>query len=79
MSPSRSPSSLRSLRSDYALLSPAERRLWRSPTMWFSAAAVLAAPLLYAVISLGSALDPYGRLDGLPVALVNLDRGATSR
>ncbi|PNY81881.1 YhgE/Pip domain-containing protein [Deinococcus koreensis] len=71
--------SLRSLQADYRLLSPAERSLWRHPMMWLSAAAISAVPLLYATIYLSSSLDPYGRLEALPVALVNLDQGATAR
>ncbi|WP_309571618.1 YhgE/Pip domain-containing protein, partial [Deinococcus sp.] len=64
---------------DYRRLSPPERRLWRWPMMWVSAAAITAVPLAYATIYLSSALDPYGHLDTLPVALVNLDQGAVSR
>ncbi|PWI43409.1 YhgE/Pip domain-containing protein [Streptomyces sp. ICBB 8177] len=40
-------------------------------------AALLLLPLLYGALYLWSFWDPYGRLDKVPVALVNADRGAT--
>ncbi|MEV3990743.1 YhgE/Pip domain-containing protein [Streptomyces sp. NPDC049837] len=40
--------------------------------------AVLLLPLLYGALYLWSFWDPYGRLEKLPVALVNEDRGATA-
>ncbi|MEV4742704.1 YhgE/Pip domain-containing protein [Streptomyces sp. NPDC049555] len=39
--------------------------------------ALLLLPLLYGALYLWSFWDPYGRLDKVPVALVNEDRGAT--
>ncbi|MFE7297600.1 YhgE/Pip family protein, partial [Streptomyces sp. NPDC057579] len=39
-------------------------------------AALLLLPLLYGALYLWSFWDPYGRLDRIPVALVNDDRGA---
>ncbi|TVL90900.1 YhgE/Pip domain-containing protein [Streptomyces sp. SAJ15] len=39
--------------------------------------ALLLLPLLYGALYLWSFWDPYGRLDRLPVALVNADQGAT--
>ncbi|MGW1195392.1 YhgE/Pip family protein [Streptomyces sp. NPDC002536] len=39
--------------------------------------ALLLLPLLYGALYLWSFWDPYGRLDKVPVALVNDDRGAT--
>ncbi|GGL78647.1 hypothetical protein GCM10010840_15600 [Deinococcus aerolatus] len=68
-----------SLLQDLKRLTPAERSLWRHPMMWLSAAAIAVVPVLYAGIYLGSAIDPYGNLNNLPVALVNLDRGTHSR
>ena len=41
-------------------------------------AALLLLPLLYGALYLWSFWDPYGRLDKIPVALVNDDRGATA-
>ncbi|MCM2418855.1 YhgE/Pip domain-containing protein [Streptomyces sp. RKAG293] len=41
-------------------------------------AALLLLPLLYGALYLWSFWDPYGRLDKIPVALVNADRGATA-
>ncbi|MDN4593173.1 YhgE/Pip domain-containing protein [Polycladomyces subterraneus] len=38
---------------------------------------VLFIPLLYGGSFIGAFQDPYGRLDQLPVAVVNLDKGAT--
>ncbi|MCQ4081535.1 YhgE/Pip domain-containing protein [Streptomyces sp. RB6PN25] len=40
-------------------------------------AALLLLPLLYGALYLCSFWDPYGRLNKIPVALVNADRGAT--
>jgi putative membrane protein len=40
--------------------------------------AILLLPLLYGALYLWSFWDPYGRLDRIPVALVNDDRGATA-
>ncbi|GAA2491821.1 YhgE/Pip domain-containing protein [Streptomyces gobitricini] len=40
--------------------------------------AILLLPLLYGALYLWSFWDPYGRLEKLPVALVNEDRGATA-
>ncbi|MEW1696128.1 YhgE/Pip domain-containing protein [Streptomyces sp. NPDC091278] len=40
--------------------------------------AILLLPLLYGALYLYSFWDPYSRLDKLPVALVNEDRGATT-
>ncbi|MGR3933385.1 YhgE/Pip family protein [Streptomyces sp. BRA346] len=40
-------------------------------------AALLLLPLLYGALYLWSFWDPYGKLDKIPVALVNSDRGAT--
>lgn len=39
--------------------------------------AITLLPLLYGALYLWSFWDPYGRLDRIPVALVNNDRGAT--
>jgi putative membrane protein len=40
--------------------------------------AILVLPLLYGALYLWSFWDPYGRLDRIPVALVNADKGATT-
>src|SRR5438309_9934224 len=40
-------------------------------------AALLLLPLLYGALYLWSFWDPYGRLDKVPVAVVNADQGAT--
>ncbi|MER5887683.1 YhgE/Pip domain-containing protein [Streptomyces sp. NPDC001941] len=41
--------------------------------------AILLLPLLYGALYLWSFWDPYGRLDRIPVALVNADKGATAQ
>src|SRR5438093_727570 len=41
-------------------------------------AALLLLPLLYGALYLWSFWDPYGRLDKIPVALVDADSGATA-
>src|SRR2546430_10243112 len=41
-------------------------------------AALLLLPLLYGALYLWSFWDPYGRLDKIPVALVNEDEGASA-
>ncbi|MEU6821143.1 YhgE/Pip domain-containing protein [Streptomyces atriruber] len=41
--------------------------------------ALLLLPLLYGALYLWSFWDPYGRLDRIPVALVNDDKGATAQ
>lgn len=56
-------------------LTPDERNLWRSPMMWLATLAISFVPLAYSYIYLSSSLDPYEKLNELPVALVNLDRG----
>jgi putative membrane protein len=40
--------------------------------------AITLLPLLYGALYLWSFWDPYGRLDRIPVALVNDDKGATA-
>ena len=39
--------------------------------------AILLVPLLYGALYLWAFWDPYGKLDQMPVALVNLDRAVT--
>ncbi|WP_030756531.1 YhgE/Pip family protein [Streptomyces griseus] len=54
------------------------RRFGRGKLPRAALVAVLLLPLLYGALYLYSFWDPYGRLDRLPVALVNEDRGATA-
>ena len=53
---------------------------WRSITaskiMWVVVAAIAIIPLLYGALYLAAFQDPYGRLDAVPVAVVNEDAGA---
>ncbi|MBQ1087803.1 YhgE/Pip family protein [Streptomyces sp. B93] len=53
------------------------RRFGRGKLPRAALVALLLLPLLYGALYLWSFWDPYGRLDRLPVALVNEDRGAT--
>ncbi|MFJ3642141.1 YhgE/Pip family protein [Streptomyces sp. NPDC090108] len=53
------------------------RRFTRGRLPRAALAALLLLPLLYGALYLWSFWDPYGRLDRVPVALVNDDKGAT--
>jgi putative membrane protein len=53
------------------------RRFGRGRLPRAALAALLLLPLLYGALYLWSFWDPYGRLDRIPVALVNDDKGAT--
>lgn len=54
------------------------RRFGRGRLPRAALVALLLLPLLYGALYLWSFWDPYGRLDKLPVALVNDDKGATA-
>ncbi|MFI6872216.1 YhgE/Pip family protein [Streptomyces sp. NPDC050400] len=54
------------------------RRFGRGKLPRAALAALLLLPLLYGALYLWSFWDPYGKLDKIPVALVNDDRGATA-
>ncbi|WP_228255114.1 YhgE/Pip domain-containing protein [Ornithinimicrobium avium] len=54
-----------------------ELRRFRGPLPKLALIFVLLVPLLYSAIYLSANWDPYGRLDRLPVAIVDLDRPAT--
>ena len=51
------------------------RNLVSSKVMWVVATAVAIIPLLYGALYLAAFEDPYARLDKVPVAVVNEDRG----
>lgn len=55
------------------------RRFGRGKLPRAAMVALLLLPLLYGALYLWSFWDPYGRLDRIPVALVNDDRGATAQ
>ncbi|MDB4866272.1 MAG: YhgE/Pip protein [Cohnella sp.] len=52
------------------------RRLSRSRMAMLSVAGLLFIPLMYSGMLIGAFWDPYGKLDQLPVAVVNQDAGA---
>ncbi|MER6083183.1 YhgE/Pip domain-containing protein [Streptomyces sp. NPDC001833] len=54
------------------------RRFGRGKLPRAALVALLVLPLLYGALYLWSFWDPYGRLDRVPVALVNDDKGATA-
>ncbi|MFC4468205.1 YhgE/Pip family protein [Streptomyces xiangluensis] len=54
------------------------RRFGRGKLPRAAMASLLLLPLLYGALYLWSFWDPYGRLDRIPVALVNDDKGATA-
>ncbi|WP_055491851.1 YhgE/Pip domain-containing protein [Streptomyces sp. TP-A0356] len=54
------------------------RRFGRGRLPRAAMVALLLLPLLYGALYLWSFWDPYGRLDRIPVALVNDDKGATA-
>ncbi|GAA3489938.1 YhgE/Pip domain-containing protein [Streptomyces cremeus] len=54
------------------------RRFGRGKLPRAALVALLLLPLLYGALYLWSFWDPYGRLDKIPVALVNEDKGATA-
>ncbi|MGC5411716.1 YhgE/Pip family protein, partial [Streptomyces sp. DT225] len=54
------------------------RRFGRGRLPRAALVALLLLPLLYGALYLWSFWDPYGRLDRIPVALVNADTGATA-
>ncbi|MEU2114322.1 YhgE/Pip domain-containing protein [Streptomyces sp. NPDC016459] len=54
------------------------RRFGRGKLPRAALVAILLLPLLYGALYLYSFWDPYSRLDKIPVALVNEDRGATA-
>lgn len=51
-------------------------RLFRKPIMIIAVAVMTVIPLLYGALYLWAFWDPYGALDRIPIALVNLDRAA---
>ncbi|WP_223774138.1 YhgE/Pip domain-containing protein [Streptomyces sp. 135] len=55
------------------------RRFGRGKLPRAALVALLLLPLLYGALYLCSFWDPYGRLDRIPVALVNEDKGATAQ
>ena len=52
------------------------QRLLKNPVLIVVVAAIILIPSIYAGLFLASMWDPYGELDKLPVAVINLDKGA---
>lgn len=52
------------------------KRMLRSPITLITLVVVACLPILYSGVMIKGAWDPYGKLDQLPVAVVNLDAGA---
>lgn len=53
------------------------KRMTKSKLFLISIIAIIIVPVLYSLLYLKAFWDPYGSLDNLPVAVVNLDEGAT--
>ena len=53
------------------------KALIKTPRLWVTMIGVALIPSLYNLSFLGSMWNPYGRLDDLPVAVVNHDKPAT--
>ena len=49
------------------------KNLWRNKILMIVLVFIIAIPAIYTTLFLGSMWDPYGKLDNLPVAVVNLD------
>ena len=52
------------------------KNITASKIMWVVIAAIAIMPLLYGALYLAAFQDPYARLNTVPVAVVNEDRGA---
>jgi len=53
------------------------KALIKSPKLWVTMIGVALVPALYNLSFLGSMWDPYGKVDDLPVAVVNQDKSST--
>ena len=53
------------------------KALIKTPRLWVTMIGVALIPSLYNLSFLGSMWNPYGRLDDLPVAVVNHDKPGT--
>ena len=47
------------------------KSLWRNKILMIVLVFIIAIPAIYTTLFLGSMWDPYGKLDELPVAVVN--------
>jgi putative membrane protein len=52
------------------------RRFIRNPMLIVTFVAVACVPMMYSGFLIAGVWDPYGQLKNLPIAVVNLDRGA---
>lgn len=55
------------------------KSLWRNKILMIVLVFIIAIPAIYTTLFLGSMWDPYGKLDELPVAVVNLDEPSSMR
>lgn len=53
------------------------KRLLHNPLLLVVMVAIVAIPTIYTTLFLGSMWDPYGSVEHLPVAVVNLDQAVT--
>ena len=53
------------------------KHIFSNKMLMISLTAILFVPIIYAGMFLWSFWDPYGKLDKVPVAIVNQDNGAT--
>ena len=53
------------------------KTLAKSPLFRISLIGIIIVPVLYSLLYLKAFWNPYGSLDDLPVAVVNLDKGST--
>jgi putative membrane protein len=53
------------------------KKFFKQPMLIITFVAVACVPILYSGFLLKGTWDPYGKLENLPIAVVNLDKGAT--
>lgn len=52
-------------------------KIFKNRIIRVSVIAIIVVPLLYSMLYLAAFWDPYSRLQGMPIAVVNMDRGAS--
>lgn len=61
------------LKGEYFMVKQEWKSLWHNKILIIVLVFIIAIPAIYTTLFLGSMWDPYGKLDNLPVAVVNLD------